>query len=142
MGDLGRFRLPKATIVIRDGSIKIDSAVAPPQFLKADILSFSSINSEIKTHADGVEFDAGSLSPFCENIKIQGRYAIPQQTYHIDISCQALKFNNTITSLTNGRILPLESKANVTGYIEGDGLDTIKAGIKGQECHQGRFRNC
>ncbi|MEA2084877.1 MAG: AsmA-like C-terminal domain-containing protein [Thermodesulfobacteriota bacterium] len=130
-GDPDRFRLPRATIVIRDGSIKIDSAVDPPQFLKAGLLSFSSIDSEIKTHANGVEFDAGSLSPFCENIKIQGRYAIPQQTYHIDITCPALKFDNTITSLTNGQILPLESEANVTGYIEGDGLDTIKAGLKG-----------
>ncbi|MCK5437472.1 MAG: AsmA family protein, partial [Desulfobulbaceae bacterium] len=130
-GDLDRFCLPKATIVIRDGSIKIDSAVELPQFLKADLLSFSSINSEIKTYADGVEFDISSLSPLCENIKIQGRYSIPQQAYHVDISCQALKFDNTITLLTNGRILPLESEANVTGYIEGDGLDTIKAGLKG-----------
>ncbi len=123
--------LSETLIVIQNGSLRFTTENLPGN-VKPHSLNFSDINATTRILPDKIEVNVNCRSPFTKSVALKGHFDVSEGSYLFSIDCKGLKLHESVTSLVEGRIVPVESEANLQGSIEGKGLQNIKASLFGE----------
>jgi len=123
--------LPQTRIVVENGLLTFKAGLIMPDVLKSGTLSYSITESELLIEQDRLKFSFQGNTPFSKNINILGQVNFSDHSYLLKIDCQRLMLYHSVTSLADGKLIPVEPEVNLTGYVKGVGLDSFQAGLKG-----------
>lgn len=122
--------LPQTTIILRNGDLKLTAKNLPG--IKNKEFHFTSINSTIHTNPKEIRVNLNALSPFTKRFSVEGNFNIPQNSYQFKFDCKGLKLHESVTSFAEGKIIPVESIANLQGTFNGQGIHSLTANIFGE----------
>lgn len=129
-GDKTTLPLPQTTIIVRNGDLKLTAKNVPG--IKNKEFHFTSINSIIHTSPEKIRINLHALSSFAKGFSLEGSFDIPENSYRFKFDCKGLRLHESVTSFAEGRIIPVESIANLQGTFNGQGVDLLTANLFGE----------
>lgn len=120
----------KMKIIVDKGSLELQEQRAWPLNRKLKLETFS---ATVDVSPEAVEFNLISVPSFAGGLAIKGSYLVSDNTYELNLYTEKLKLHEALTSLEEGgRVIPVESEANLKARIQGTGWQEVKADILGE----------
>jgi hypothetical protein len=128
-------KLPPLSVilVIKNGSLALDPEdVLPGQIQHTNSLNFSNIEARIHIKPDRVDASIACIPSFARRLETKGHFVPSKDSYEFKIDCQGFKPHEILfTSPNKSQIKLLDSDVNIKASITGNGLNDIKASLKG-----------
>ncbi len=123
--------LPELTLTIKNGAVEIEAAEDYKDILHKGSVKFSNINGTVKLLPQEAAVDLKASSPVSKKMSLQGSLNIPDRHYRFSLDAQDIKLHRSIKSFFDGRLIPVESPARLTGTITGKGIQEIEGDLHG-----------
>lgn len=128
---LPELRLPRLRLAIDNGSLRLVST-GPIQGIATNELKLTALSASIKVAPEAATLQLKAKSSFSKSLMFRGRYDFARHTYTLDTEWEEFRLHEAVTSFADGKVVPVESTANIKGKIKGSGMDTISAELYGE----------
>jgi len=124
--------LPAGTVIrIQEGRISIPVTEIHQPLLRTDTVVLDAVEGEVTGEAGGTSLELHAIAPFSDRLTVQGRHLTPGRTFELLVRSEGLQLHKTILSLVDGRLLPVESKVDLSGRLSGSGPDDFRLDLQG-----------
>jgi hypothetical protein len=123
--------LPEVTFTIKNGEMEVEGTENYNDILRKGSVKFSDIHGTFKLQPQKLEIDLKGSSPVSKSISLQGSLNIPDRNYTFSLDAQDIKLHKSIKAFFDGRLIPVESPARLTGTVSGRGLQHIEGDLEG-----------
>jgi len=123
--------LPEVTLVIKNGEIEVEATENYKDILRKGSVKFSHINGTLKLLPQELEIDIKGSSPVSKKISLLGSLNIPERNYTFSLDAQEIELHKSIRAFFDGRLIPVESPARLSGTVIGKGLQYIEGDMDG-----------
>jgi hypothetical protein len=117
-------------VVIRNGTLQVAANSQWPVLRSRD-LTLKSLNGGMAVSLDAVDFDFSGKPADGEHIAVSGEYIREDESYRMKFSCRNFNPQRVFLSFAQGKLAPGDSPLNLSGSIEGRGLEKITGRIEG-----------
>ncbi|MFA6465695.1 MAG: hypothetical protein WCT30_08065, partial [Desulfurivibrionaceae bacterium] len=115
-------------VVIRNGTLQVAANSQWPVLRSRD-LTLKSLNGGMAVSLDAVDFDFSGKPADGEHIAVSGEYIREDESYRMKFSCRNFNPQRVFLSFAQGKLAPGDSPLNLSGSIEGRGLEKITGRI-------------
>ncbi|KPK33197.1 MAG: hypothetical protein AMK70_09615 [Nitrospira bacterium SG8_35_1] len=123
--------LPELTLTINNGAVEIEATEYYKDILRKGSVKFSNINGTVKLLPQVAAVDLKGSSPVSKKMSLQGSLNIPDRHYRFSLDAQDIKLHRSIKAFFDGRLIPVESPARLTGTVTGKGIQEIEGNLHG-----------
>ena len=117
-------------LVIRNGTLQMAANKQWPELRSRD-LTLKSLNGSVAVSLAAVDFDLAGQPANGEHLAVSGTYLREDGSYRLKFACRNFNLHAVIQSFFQGQLAPGDSPLNLTGNLEGRGLEKISGKIVG-----------
>jgi len=122
---------PEIPINIIKGKLEVEFGEEYKDVLRTGSLRFNDIRGEMILQQQKIDVDIHTSAPFSKNIRLEGNFSIPDKTYQFSLDSRDLKLHKSVKAFFNGRLVPVESTASLSGTVTGKGLKDVVGNLRG-----------
>ncbi len=122
--------LPKATIVIKDGRLTMDSSPLPG--IKDGSLNCTDIDGRLWLNSDSLELDLELSPDFARNIRVNGKFYLHDLIYDFSIAGNDVRLTGLLAEKDDDVFVPLDSTVNFSIQAVGEGKDNFDISVNGE----------
>ena len=123
--------LPELTLTIKNGAVEIEATENYKDILRKGSVKFSNIHGTVKLLPQKAAVDLKGSSPVSKKMSLQGSLNIPDRHYSFSLDAQDIKLHRSIKAFFDGRLIPVESPARLTGTVTGKGIQELEGNLHG-----------
>ncbi len=117
-------------VVIRNGTVQVAANNQWP-VLRSKDLTLRRLNGSMAMSLDAVDFDLAGQPGDGEHLAVSGEYQREDGSYRVNFSCRNFNPHEVFLSFAQDKLAPGDSPFNLSGSIEGRGLEKITGKIVG-----------
>ena len=117
-------------IVIRNGTLQVAANSQWP-VLRSKDFTMKALNGSVAVSLDDIDFDLSGKPAEGEHLAVSGEYHREDASYRMKFSCRNFNPHEIFYSFAQGKLTPADSPLNLTGSLEGQGLEKITGKIEG-----------
>ncbi|MBA3002956.1 MAG: AsmA family protein [Desulfurivibrio sp.] len=117
-------------VVIRNGALEVAPNTQLPLLHSKDF-SMKSMNGSVAISLAAITFELSGKPTDGELLAVSGKYLREDESYRVQFSCRNFNLHKVFHSFAQGKLVPADSPLNLTGTIEGKGVETISGKIVG-----------
>jgi hypothetical protein len=123
--------LPVLNVSVTNGQLRIATPERYRDVLLVDHIPFTDINGSLKIVSQQARIDLKASSPYSKSLNLQGLITPERNNYKFIADCRGIKLHLFAKSFFAGRLIPAVSTSRVIVTIAGNGLQDMKASLKG-----------
>ena len=117
-------------VVIRNGTLQVAANSQWP-VLRSKDLTLKGLHGSVAVSLDAVNFDLAGQPAEAEHLAVSGEYLREDSSYRMRFSCRNFNPHEVFFSFAQGKLAPGDAPLNLSGSIEGRGLEKIAGRIEG-----------
>ncbi len=117
-------------IVIRSGTLQVAANTQWPILHSRDF-SIKALNGSVAVSLAAIDFDLSGEPAAGEHLAVSGKYFREDESYRLQFACRNFNLHEVVHSFAQGQLAPADSPLNLTGSLEGRGLEKITGKIVG-----------
>ncbi|MCG2822418.1 MAG: AsmA family protein, partial [Desulfobulbaceae bacterium] len=117
-------------VVIRNGTLHVAANSQWP-WLQSRDFSLRSLNGRVAVTLAAIDLDLSGKPAADEHLAVSGKYLRKDASYRVQFSCRNFNLNKIFLSFAEGALAPADSPLNLSGSVEGRGLEKITGRITG-----------
>ncbi|HIJ91412.1 MAG: AsmA-like C-terminal domain-containing protein [Desulfobulbaceae bacterium] len=117
-------------VVIRNGSLQV-AANNQWTALQSKDFSMTGLNGSVAVTLAAVDFDLSGKPAAGERLAVSGKYLRDNESYRFKFACRKFNLHEAFHSFAQGTLVPGDSPLNLTGTLDGRGLEIISGKIQG-----------
>ncbi|MCX5875075.1 MAG: AsmA-like C-terminal domain-containing protein [Deltaproteobacteria bacterium] len=117
-------------VVICNGTLQVAANNQWP-VLRSKKLTLKALNGSVAVSLDAVDFDLAAQPAEGEHLAVSGEYQREDGSYSMKFSCRNFNPHDVFLSFAQGKLVPGDSPLNLSGSVEGRGLEKITGKIVG-----------
>ena len=117
-------------VVIRNGTLQVAANSQWP-VLRSKDFTLKALNGSVAVSLDAIDFDLSGKPADGEHLAVSGEYLREDESYRMKFSCRNFNPQEVFLSFAQGKLEPGDSPLNLSGSIEGRGLEKITGRIEG-----------
>jgi len=117
-------------VVIRNGTLQVAANSQWP-VLRSKDFTLKALNGSVAIGLDAVDFDLSGKPADSEHLAVSGEYLREDQSYRMKFSCRNFNPHAMFYSFAQGKLAPGDSPLNLSGSVEGRGVEKITGRIEG-----------
>lgn len=117
-------------VVIRNGVLEVAPNTQWPILHSRDF-SMKAVNGSVAITLSAIKFDLSGKPADGERLAVSGNFLREDASYRVKFSCRNFNLHKVVHSFAQGKLVPADSPLNLTGTVEGRGVDAISGKIVG-----------
>lgn len=117
-------------LVIRNGVLLVDANRQWPALQSRDF-TLKTLNGRVSISLAATNFELAGTPVGGDHLALSGQYLRDDASYRLKFSCRNFNLKEAFQSFAQGKLEPLDSPLNLTGSLEGRGLEKITGKITG-----------
>ncbi|MGV1098964.1 hypothetical protein ACUUL3_06075 [Thiovibrio sp. JS02] len=123
-------QLPGVAVEVKNGLLHVKAPSPWPQLQNREF-ALRELQGRASVSPAGIDFSLEGKPTFGERFRVSGGIGRGDGRYRMEFDCRKFKLHEVLVSLADKELVPVESLLNITGKVEGQGLDSVQARITG-----------